>query len=462
MTPLLLALIVDRTVPPPVSPPPLLELPAPERFALSDALTVELVRVVGVRMVEIDVRFHHGSIALAGGPTEAARALGWLADAAAGDYDATELSTLRDLHEIELWTAIDHQWADVRLTVPAEELAKGLELLGAVVKEPDFPRSELSLYKRDLHLFYEVDGPSSPDALARAALAYGWFSSDSPFGRRPNLDALDDVSRNDLRALHERWLATAPATILVVGDVDRAAVETGLRAALLGSGATAPKPEPLPQPAPATRTVAVDLADQEQASLRLRFPFPDRNHSDHAAATVLKWALGGNFMSRLNLNLREQRGYTYGAGCAWVDAPGRSFLTISVDVPSDVVAETVFEINKELSLLMASGLTEQERDDAALAAVQDFNATQETASTAFARYQTLIRDEQDVATARRDVESLASVTLEETTRVAATWFGDTEHRLWVLVGDKKTTEAEMGELPAIEWVAPDRTMLGDF
>lgn len=461
MTPLVLALVADRSAPPPVAPPPLLEQPAAENFALTDAVDVHIVRVPGVRKVEIAVRLHHGSWALTGGPTEAVRALGHTQDAAAGKLDPAELSTLRDLHEVALWTDVDHAWADVRLSVPLEDLAVGLDLLGQVVAEPSFPRNELQLYQRNLRLFYEVEGPASPDALARAALAYAWFPSDSPYGRRPSLDDLDDVRRSDLRGLHERWFGSAPATVLVTGDVDRASLEDGLRRALAGLGAAGPRAAPPASDPPPSAIVAVDMPGQDQVAVRLRLPWPDRDHPDRAAAWAIDAALGGFFLSRLNLNLREQKGYTYGAGTAWADTPGRATLTVATEVPVDVVGETVVEINHELRGL-ADGLLPQELADAALAAVQEWNGMMETASTTMVGRLGLLRDGLDVRQGRARVDAIRALDVDTTRRVATTWLANTDHRLWVFVGDRARLEPEIASLGDIRWVSARNAMLGDL
>jgi zinc protease len=462
VTPLVLALLADRSAPPAVDAPAILEQPADERFALSAAVDVALVRVPGVRMVEIAVRVHHGSWALAGGPTEGVRALGWLQDSAAGPYDAAELSTLADLHEVDVWSGIDHEWSDVRLSVPLEDLAVGAELLGLVVREPSFPRSELALYQRDLRLFYEVEGPNSPDALARAALAYAWFPSNTPYGRRPSLDDLADVRRRDLRELHARWFASAPATVLVVGDVDRAAVEPLLRDALAGLGAPSPRAAPPASEPPPSGVVGVDLPGQAQASLRLRLPWPDRDHADRAAAYTIQQALGGFFLSRLNLVLREQKGWTYGVGAGWVDAPGRAFLTLSVDVPAEVAAEARTEIEQVLALMAAEGPTDQERADAALAAVQDWNGMMETASTAMAARLSMLTAGDDIAAARERLVEITALDAPTARAAAAAWLRAEGPRLWVVVGDRGRLEPELADFGPVRWGTAARVMLGDL
>ncbi len=464
MTPFLATLVltpIDRSVPPPVAPAPLLDQPAPETFALTDAVTVHLVTIPGLRKVAIDGRVQAGSTALAGGPTEATRALGWILDAATQDVDGTELDILGDTLDMDLWSEFDHDDAGVYLRIPREHLATGVGHWGDVLLRPDLPRADLRLFQRDLETFYEVEGPTSPSRLARAALTHAWFPSDSPFGRRPDLGALDAVKRSDLFALHERWLGIAPIEVLVVGDVVRADIEPLLLAAIGDAGipgevAATPAPS-----SPADRVVAIDVKGQEQVAIRWRTSFPEASHPDAVAARSVSWALGGHFLSRLNKNLREDKGYTYGAGARWSDLPGRGSLTVEVDVPTEFAAETVEEIRKELAALGSDGLTVSERDDAALAARQAHNETRQNAESAVGWYAAWMERGSSAAAAKAQVAAMATLDPAATRTFAARWLGEDGPQVWVFVGDRTTLEPELAQagLTAM-WVDPDDAILG--
>lgn len=453
----------ERSSPPAVVPAAWIALDEPKVIDLGGGRTARYVRIPGVRKVGVSVTLHQGTYELAEWPTELAKGALNFADLATIGHDAESLSILRDVHDLELTSWIGQHAGGVQLLVPPEDLALGLDLLGDVLREPAFPAKEIKQQLRDQRLYYTVDAPTSLRAVSSSAMEYAWAPADHPYGARPDLKDMKRLSSNKLLDQIATWRASGPVTALVVGDVAWEDVEAGLKAALDGVGAAGDRAPELELPAPTeTRVVAVDMPGQAQSALRLRYAAPSRDHADRVAFYATNWALGGHFLSRLNANLREDKGFTYGSGSSFRPAKHQGSVTVYVDVKVENTAAAIREIEKELGRLVSEGITAEEIDMARQASVSEWNGTRETANSARGFYASLVADDETVQTMRARGDQLEALTPEATQKVAAEWLGEDPH-VWVVVGDRAALEPQLESLGwTVEWVVPTDAVLGQF
>jgi zinc protease len=454
----------DRSAPPPVGEPPVLPLAEPEVHELAPGVVAKFVRVPGVRKVAVNVILDAGMVEHDGRATPVAEGAGGLADAAAGPYEAAAWSERLDLDEIEAWTYLGSHQAGVNLRVPVDHLPSGLEVLGHLLHAPSYPKAELKRWKLDQELFYTVEGPASQSTLARAALTYAWFPADHPYGVRPALDAYADVDRSALLARWARATKEAPLTVLAVGDVPWETLQPALSAMVQGLGTPGPAPTELPFTPPSTgRVVIVDLPGQSQVAVRARWAAPAWAEPDAAAFAVASHFLGGAFLSRLNLNLREEKGYTYGARAMYHQGKTYGTFTVAVDVKAENLAETVTEIRKEAHRIGAEPGTAEELTSARRAFAADWNRTLETADSAMAAYAAAEEVGYDLARWRGWTEQRQAVSLEDVRAVSARWLGDAAPATWVLVGDAAAIQAELAPLGITgDVVGAATAMIGAF
>ena len=456
--------VPDRTAPPTVRPPPRLELAEPEVHPLAPGVTVQLVNIQGIRNVSIAAVLHRGTYELAGGPTEAAQALGVQLDVATLSQDANDLEILRDLHEIQLTSWIGHHRGGVDLSCPKGELALGVQLLGEVLREPAFPKADLKRSQRFRELFYTVDGPSNLGWASQVAGGYGWHPSDHPYGARPVVGDIRKVRTKDLHELHQAWLEMSPVTVLVVGEVTWDEVRPLLESALEGLGAEGAQEPDLPIAAPSgTRVIGIDGPGDSQARIWMRTGAPMRDDADRVAADMAIWALGGHFLSRLNRNLREDKGFTYGSRAQYFTDETRGFVTVSVDVKVENVEATVTEIRAEIDALVAEGVTEDELDAAALEEISRWNDVKESARTSGRFYGSLLRNGESVADAKARGEAAIDIKVQDATRVAKDHLSADGTRLWVVAGDREGLAPQLEALGfEVEWITPEAAILGTF
>jgi predicted Zn-dependent peptidase len=350
------------------------------------------------------------------------------------------------------------------MSVPGDELDRGLELQGDVLRAPTFPKKELDRWLRDQSLFYTTTGPTSQAAVARSALAYAWFPADHPYGQRPDPAELEDVKRGALRKEFAAWTSSAPIVALVVGDVAWDDVEPGITALVEGLGAPGEAAKELPFDPPAgARMVAVDMPGQKQVAVRLRLPAPFEDDPDRPAFETAGYVLGGTFLSRLNRSLREEKGFTYGADASYQSGATWGMFTIAVDVGSENLLDTLRTIDAELATMAGSGPDEDELVMARRSLASMWNDTFLTAGSVADLYLDVLDEGTTVAAHRARIEAIEEMTTADVQRVAARWLGADAPRTWVLVGDRATMADPVAAygLPTT-WTDPASAILGTF
>jgi zinc protease len=254
----------------------------------------------------------------------------------------------------------------VACTLLSEHLGHALALLAEVALSPSFPHAEVDrLRKRRLAEI--MRRRSSPASLAEeqfAAVLYG----NGPYGY-PLIGEEAALLRLERHAA-ERFYATAlrrgGATLIASGDLDPARVAATARELLAEWPAEPAEPpaQVVPLLADGVTIHVVDRPQAAQTELRIGHPGPPRNHPDRVPLSVMNSLLGGKFTSRINLNLRERHGYTYGAHSSFANRLGPGPFLVSAAVNTDATGAAVRETFAELRRLQEEPPAREELDDA--------------------------------------------------------------------------------------------------
>jgi zinc protease len=204
--------------------------------------------------------------------------------------------------------------------------------------EPDFIRVRQLRLSR-LRQLRDMPGAVADRAFAR--LLYG----SHPYGHTPlgTEASLTSLSIDDVRLFHAGALRPSEATLVAVGDCDHQTIVRLAEDAFTGWDGTADRPLPMPTETPrVSRLAVVPRARAPQSELRVGHVAVDRGTPDFHALIAANMVLGGQFVSRLNLNLREDKGITYGARTAFDfrRLPGPFALNVSVQTEATAVAIT--------------------------------------------------------------------------------------------------------------------------
>jgi predicted Zn-dependent peptidase len=264
----------------------------------------------------------------------------------------------------DLHVAVDPE----RLQIGGSGLASGLphvlEVLDDVLTAARYPDTEVARERTRLVERITV-ARAQPRTIAREALQRKRFGRHPLAREMPTGPDVAAVTADDVRALHANALVPAGAILTLVGDLDPADV-AGLVERVLGTWTGSHPARELgpPPPVQPSNLELVHRAGSVQSQLRLSAPALHRLDPRYAALQLTNLVFGGYFSSRWMENVREDKGYTYGAHSGTEFVPGGAVLTVDTDVASDVTAAALLETRYELGRLTAVPPTPAEIDAA--------------------------------------------------------------------------------------------------
>jgi zinc protease len=444
----------DRSVMPPLGPTPRYHPPRFERRRLSNGLELRVVQRHELPIVTVD-------LVVKSGETLTPRGKEGLASLAAnlleeGTTSRTTMQMAGDLADIgsTLNAAGGLESTTVSLTTLSRHLGRGLDLFADAVRNPSFPKHELERLRLQRLSLLKARA-DDPEAMSEAVFPRLIYGPEHPYGR-PDLgtaDSVKSITREDVVAFHRRIMVPGNAALVIVGDVQpdaiTAALEARLNAWASGSVPTPPPLEPIPAPPPGRLVYFIDKADAPQSVLAVGRIGASRRSPDYHALIVMNAILGGQFASRININLRQEKGYSYGAesGFAFYRGPGP--FVAGGPVESGVTKEAIEELFKELAgIAGARPVTDDELAFAKERLILGFPSRFETTFGVAGQVAVLVADElpdDEFELYQPRIEALAKGDID---RVAKQYI--TPDRMVVLVvGDRARIEGPLKTLP---WV----------
>jgi predicted Zn-dependent peptidase len=344
----------DRKAPPKVGPAPALKLPQIQKRQLSNGLRAWIVELHEVPVVQVNLVVLSGTADDPSGKFGVASLTAAMLTEGAGSRSALDLADAIDFLGADVGAVSGFDSTSVRLHVPVARLAEALPLMADVALRPSFPPEELERQRQQrlTGIIQARDDPASIGALAFGRVLYGA----GRFGTA-TIGTADDVkkfSTDDLRAFYTARFTPGNSTLIVVGDITADRIMPQLESAFGSWKASAPAvaAPSSGSTAPARTRREVYLVDKPQApqtQIRIGTVGVDRATPDYFPIQILNSILGGSFSSRLNMNLREKHGYTYGASSAFDmrAKPGPFFAAAGVQ--TDKTSESLQEFFNELT-----------------------------------------------------------------------------------------------------------------
>ncbi|MCU1282617.1 MAG: peptidase [bacterium] len=438
----------DLSKQPPLPPQPAWSAPIPSLTQTSSGIRLVVLPRHELPVVHILVTIPAGSaLDPPDRPGLAAAVATMLQDGGAGERSAPEIAQALARLGAELEEHVDTDQVQLSLTVLARNLDGALDLLKALVTTPRFDAADWqrAQARRIDEIHRRLDEPEhlADDVFAR--VLYG----DHPYGHSflGTVESVRAITAADLRAFWAAHYAPSNITFVLVGDTEGRPMPRVFMSDVRKPSAPPPLPPMPPKPRPA-RVVLVDRPGATQSQIRVGHVGAARGTPDFAALSLLETVLGGSFTSRLNLNLREKHGYTYGARANFelrtVAGPFVASAGVRTDVTAAALKETVAEIAGMRAPLAAEELTKG-RLLVMHTIVEAFGDGNET--TAYLADLVAHRIALD-AWSKLPGE-LGALDLGATTRAAARLFRPDELTI-VVVGDRKVVEPELRLLPFVK------------
>lgn len=358
---------LDRSHPPGPGPRRPFNFPPIERFTLPNGLPVLMARTDGFPVVTV------GLILPAAGVHEPPERAGLASLVAALLESGTERRTAAEIAEafeglgVQFGVGTGWDATQAEMTSLASRSAAGIDLLAELVRTPAFPGAEVDRVRKE-HIAEILQRRAEPRGLANEAAARYIFSPSSPFSRPLGGTAttLEGLTHEDIAAFHGARYTPFGAVIVIAGNVEpEEARDLAARAFGDWAGPASETPVvPVDPASTARRVVLVDRPGSVQSEIRVGQVGVPRSTPDYFPLVVMNTILGGAFTSRLNMNLREKQGFTYGVSSGFAMRRHAGPFLISTAVQTEVTAPALTEILREVEGVREAPVTPEELEDA--------------------------------------------------------------------------------------------------
>jgi zinc protease len=350
------------TAAPVVGPLPPLRPPELTQLTLPCGLEVVAIARSVAPIVSMSLMIRSGSDRDPAGRAGLASLTAEMLDEGAGARSALEVAQHLEQIGADLYVGAGRDGSQLTVQVPSKAFDDALAVAADVVMRPQLTPADWGRVQHD-RLTALAQRRDQPEAVANVIADGTLFGADHPYslptdGLERTIQAL---TLDDVHAFHDQHWRPNNATLIVAGEFDAAALPAALERAFGGWQARELPPARPTPPFPALpRLVLVDRPGAPQSVIRIVAPGESRTSRDRPALGMLNAILGGSFTSRINFNLREQKGYTYGAGSSFGFYRRAGSFTARAAVFTDVTAPAVTEFLREISGVREAPVTPEE------------------------------------------------------------------------------------------------------
>ena len=446
-----IASTVDRRKLPDVAAPPSAPLPVAERATLANGMKVVLSRRSAVPVVRLSMSIDGGYAA--DDPKKPGVAGMTMQMITEGTSTRSALQLADDLASLGVNLNAGGTLDQVRVSMSAlkDKLDAALVLYSDIVLHPSFPQSDLDRVKRITlaSIKQEQVQPFTMGLRVLPLLLYGpGHAYGQPLTGSGTEASVRGVTRNDLVTFHQTWFKPNHATLIAVGDISMPELTAKLEKAFASW-------KPGDTPALKVATVAntdtrnVFILDRPGADQSYVFAgqlIAPKANGDEIPFQLFNDAFGGAFVSRINMNLREDKHWSYGAGSFPIDARGQRMWMVMAPVQTDKTKESLAEVMKELRNAVAEKpLTASEISDAKDRQVKTLAGRWETSASvasALSEIETYGLPTNYYATFADAVRNASDAQIN----AAGKQFVTPSQLVWVIIGDRAKIEAGIKEL----------------
>ncbi len=443
----------DRSTIPAGGDVPALDFPAIERTSLKNGIKVVFARRSAVPVVSVRVSFDAG---YAADPMEARGTTALLLKLMNEGTTSLDSSALARTEEalgasisgIGLPDSISFE-----LSALKANLAPSLDLLADYVRHPALAPAELERVRVQQLSAIKAER-TDPYALASRVLYPALYGPAHPYGYAPSgtgeAEVVGKLTRADLAAFHARWLRPDRATIYVVGDTTLADVVPLLEQSF-GNWASNRMAPPVKDfsaaiPAPQPRIVLIDRPGSPQSMILGGTVIPVRGTDDTVILRTANDVLGGDFLSRMNMNLRENKGWSYGVSSVINDRADRLIFMLYAPVQTDQTGPSITELRGEMTRYLGpKGTTAEETALATEGSARELPGMFETSGTVLdgvAKIETYKRPDTWYESLPTRYKAMTPADLDAAARQTI----KPESVMWVVVGDAAKVKPQLDGL----------------
>jgi zinc protease len=438
---------VDRSVAPQPSAPRPYHFPHVVRETLGNGLRILIAENHAAPIVAARVLVRSGAdrdtAELAGLGSLTAELL----DEGAGERDGVKLAEDLGLLGASMGSGADWDASYVSVDVLSRTARDTMPIFADIVRRPMFPADALDRVRNErlAELIQQRDEAGAIAGKRFSSLLYGTGTYGNTIIGNP--ESVARITIDDVRRFYAQHFAPNDSSLVITGDVDPAqAIADVTKLFADWERVDVPQRPPIaPRPMESSRIYLIDRPAAVQSEIRVGHVGVPRACEDYFALSVMNALLGGVFNSRINMNLREKHGYTYGARSVFAFRRQAGPFVVSAPVRNEVTRESVSEMLGELRRIREGDVEEQELNDTKNYLMGVFPATVQSASEVAGRLLDMELYELPHDYFDRYRENIGAVTKEDVERVAAKYI-DPDRAVIVIVGNASQIREPLGAL----------------
>ncbi len=428
--------------------------PNPVQFKLSNGIPVYYWPKPELGLMTLAMRINRGAAADPPEKSGLAALTADMLDEGAGKLGADGFSDALDLLGAQFSAGADQRGTSVSLTCLTDKFPAAMQLMSDAVQKPQM---QADAWKRvqGLHLESLALDDDDPANFAAKVADRIFFGANHPYGRNVSGDAktVTKLTLNDIKSSYQQTFQAQRVAIFASGNLAPDKLKVQLEKSFgkwkrgqpeSSSSLTNPKYGSEKQ-----RVIVVDKPGAVQTVIRIMMPTDAFSSENRFGLTGLGVVFGGSFTSRINRNLREDKGYTYGAGLRFAFSPNVSYIASSCSVRADVTGASLREFISEFAKISLGDITQEEADKARNTIRTEFINSLETRQGLVATATRYAENGIPFAAVEKEQSRFSDVTLEEINRLAKTGFLF-DRAVIVLVGDRQEITKQISGLGLAE------------
>jgi zinc protease len=435
-----------RTAPQPGAPRPY-HFPRVERRTLDNGLRILVAENHNAPLAAMRTLVRSGADHDVAELAGLASLTGELLDEGAADRDAVRLAEDLGLLGASLGSGADWDASYITVDVLSRTFADAFAIFADVNRRPMFPQASLDRVRgeRLMELIQQRDEAASIAAKRFSNLIYGSGAYGNTIIGNP--ESVARITLDDIRRYYAAHYVPNNSSIVVAGDVDATrALDAASHLFADWPAADVPaRPEITPRTYETSRIYLIDRPTAVQSEIRVGHLGMPRSTEDYFAISVMNALLGGVFNSRINLNLRERHGYTYGARSMFAFRRQAGPFVVSAPVRNEVTRESVTEVLAELRRIRTGDVDEQELSDTKNYLMGSFPSTVQSASDIAGRLLDMELYDLPHDYFDRYRENIGGVSKDDVERVARKYV-DPDRAVIVIVGNAAQIREPLGTL----------------
>jgi zinc protease len=441
----------DRSKVPEAQTPPNALFPNLQRTTLSNGLKVILAERHSIPMVNFNLLIDAGYAADQFAKPGTAKLAMNMIDEGTAKRNALQISEELDMLGSYLASGAGLDMSTVTMNTLKMNLEKSLDIYSDVILNPSFPESDFTrLQKQQLaEIQQEKSSPMTMALRVIPALLYGSSHAyGNPLTGSGAESSVKAIARGDLVKYHQTWLKPNNATLVVVGDIQMVELKPLLDKYLKDwKSGEVPKKNISQVPAAGKSTLyLMDKPGAQQSVVIAAHIAPPKSDNDDIAMETMNLILGGTFTSRINMNIREEKHWSYGARSMIIGAKAQRTFLAYAPVQMDKTKESVQEIAKEFKgVLGAKPVTTDELNKVQTNRVQGLSGRWETMNAVAGSISDIVTynlADTYYATYGDKVKAIKLADINTAAKKVLT----PENNIWVVVGDRSKVEAGLKEL----------------